>query len=298
MPRGIRRGSSLAKRCRNLRRLLARTPPPRAATAGHGTHRRRARAVAGTPERANVRSSERAKVVPPAKHARAARRSRRDGRPTGNDGVVRGTALRQQFHVPAWRFTSGRAGRRARKALGYAALALTDECSLAGIVRAHAAAREAGLPLVVGSEFRLVDGLRFVALATSRRGYAALSRLITRAAGRRRKGNTGSRGPTSRPGWRTASRCGCRTQTPAIEQGEWLRERFEGSPVGCGRAHRCRPRQRAARAALCARARARAARRRGRRRAHAPAPAPCDAGRADRRAPEDDRRACGPCAFP
>ena len=66
------------------------------------------------------------------------------------------------------------------KALGYAALALTDECSLAGIVRAHAAAREAGLPLVVGSEFRLVDGLRFVALATSRGGYAALSRLITR----------------------------------------------------------------------------------------------------------------------
>ena len=30
------------------------------------------------------------------------------------------------------------------KALGYVALALTDECSLAGVVRAHAAAREAG----------------------------------------------------------------------------------------------------------------------------------------------------------
>ncbi|MGH8135373.1 MAG: PHP domain-containing protein, partial [Steroidobacteraceae bacterium] len=34
--------------------------------------------------------------------------------------------------------------RRARQ-LGYAALALTDECSLAGIVRAHAAARDCGL---------------------------------------------------------------------------------------------------------------------------------------------------------
>src|SRR5688572_24452986 len=73
------------------------------------------------------------------------------------------------------------------KALGYAALALTDECSLAGVVRAHAAAREAGLPLVVGSEFRLADGLRLVALAESRRGYGALARFITR--GRRAAAN-------------------------------------------------------------------------------------------------------------
>ena len=39
-------------------------------------------------------------------------------------------------------------------ALGYAALALTDECSLAGIVRAHVAAKEAKLKLIVGSELR------------------------------------------------------------------------------------------------------------------------------------------------
>ena len=44
------------------------------------------------------------------------------------------------------------------QALGYAALALTDECSLAGVVRAHLAAKDAGLPLVVGSEFTLADG--------------------------------------------------------------------------------------------------------------------------------------------
>ena len=43
-------------------------------------------------------------------------------------------------------------------ALGYSALALTDECSLAGIVRAHLAAKSVGLPLVVGSEFTLEDG--------------------------------------------------------------------------------------------------------------------------------------------
>ena len=68
-------------------------------------------------------------------------------------------------------------------ALGYAALALTDECSLAGVVRAHAAAREAGLPLIVGSEFRLADGLRFVALATSRNSLPTTSgRPASRAA--------------------------------------------------------------------------------------------------------------------
>jgi error-prone DNA polymerase len=41
--------------------------------------------------------------------------------------------------------------------LGYSGLAITDECSLAGIVRAHVAAKEANLPLIVGSYFRLVD---------------------------------------------------------------------------------------------------------------------------------------------
>ncbi|MEX2260034.1 MAG: error-prone DNA polymerase [Woeseia sp.] len=66
-------------------------------------------------------------------------------------------------------------------ALGYDALAITDECSLSGIVRAHTAARQAGLrKLIIGTEFRLDDGLTFVALARNHRGYAALCRLITR----------------------------------------------------------------------------------------------------------------------
>ncbi len=65
--------------------------------------------------------------------------------------------------------------------LGYAALAITDECSVAGVVRAHVAAREQSLLLIVGSEFRLEDGLRLVLLATSREGYGQLCRLITRA---------------------------------------------------------------------------------------------------------------------
>jgi error-prone DNA polymerase len=66
------------------------------------------------------------------------------------------------------------------KALGYAALALTDECSVAGVVRAHAAAKEAGLALIVGAEFTLGCGVKLVVLAATRRGYARLCRLITR----------------------------------------------------------------------------------------------------------------------
>ena len=73
--------------------------------------------------------------------------------------------------------------------LGYAALAITDECSVAGVVRAHEAAREHSLPLIVGSEFRLEDGLRLVLLATSRRGYGQLCRLITRGRRAAEKGS-------------------------------------------------------------------------------------------------------------
>ncbi len=68
--------------------------------------------------------------------------------------------------------------------LGYSALAITDECSLAGVVRAHEAAREVGLPLLIGSEIRLEEGERLVLLATDREGYGNLSELIT--LGRRR----------------------------------------------------------------------------------------------------------------
>ncbi|MCC7039585.1 MAG: error-prone DNA polymerase [Burkholderiales bacterium] len=76
--------------------------------------------------------------------------------------------------------------------LGYRALAITDECSVAGIVRAHQAAQatadEAALPLIVGSEFTLADGLRLVVYATDRRTYGDLTQLITRARRRAPKG--------------------------------------------------------------------------------------------------------------
>ena len=63
--------------------------------------------------------------------------------------------------------------------LGYHALAMTDECSLAGIVRAHVAAKEHNMHLIIGSEFTLDDGLQLVALAENRNGYGHLCELIS-----------------------------------------------------------------------------------------------------------------------
>jgi error-prone DNA polymerase len=67
------------------------------------------------------------------------------------------------------------------KRLGYSALALTDECSLAGVVRAHVAAKELGLPLIIGAELNCREALKLVVLATDRSSYGALSRLISKA---------------------------------------------------------------------------------------------------------------------
>ena len=65
-------------------------------------------------------------------------------------------------------------------ALGYSALAITDECSVAGVVRAHMAAKRRQLKLIIGAEFQLRCGLKFVALAIDRHGYGRLCRLISR----------------------------------------------------------------------------------------------------------------------
>jgi error-prone DNA polymerase len=73
--------------------------------------------------------------------------------------------------------------------LGYTALAITDECSLAGVVRAHTAVKKlGGIKLLIGAEFRLGCGLRLVVIARNRAGYARLSRLITRGRRRAEKG--------------------------------------------------------------------------------------------------------------
>ena len=80
--------------------------------------------------------------------------------------------------------------------LGYTAIAITDECSVAGVVRAHEEAKRqaeggSAIQLIIGSEFTLdgEPGCRLVVLAHNREGYANLCDLITRARLRSEKGS-------------------------------------------------------------------------------------------------------------
>ena len=72
--------------------------------------------------------------------------------------------------------------------VGYKALAITDECTMAGIVRALEASREFGVPLIVGSEAQLEDGPKAVFLAADLAGYQTLCQWITVARRRAPKG--------------------------------------------------------------------------------------------------------------
>src|SRR3954470_14312457 len=66
------------------------------------------------------------------------------------------------------------------KELKYSALAVTDRNSLAGVVRAHIAAKESKLPLIIGAEVTPSDALPVVLWATDRASYGRLCRMITR----------------------------------------------------------------------------------------------------------------------
>jgi error-prone DNA polymerase len=114
-------------------------------------------------------------------------------------------------------------------ALGYSALAITDECSVAGVVRAHMAAKHRRLKLIVGAEFRLACGLKFVALASDRHGYGRLCRLITRG---RRAADKG-RYALTRTDLEAADPAGCfilwvPAARPLPEELSWLAQRFPG----------------------------------------------------------------------
>jgi error-prone DNA polymerase len=65
------------------------------------------------------------------------------------------------------------------KRVGYSALAITDECTMSGVVRAHEASKKSGVRLIVGSELNLVCGLKLVVLVETREGYEHLCALIT-----------------------------------------------------------------------------------------------------------------------
>lgn len=72
--------------------------------------------------------------------------------------------------------------------LGYKGLAITDRNTLSGIVRAHTAAKDAQLRLIVGTELHPMDGPPLVVWPTDRDAYGRLCRIISRGRLRREKG--------------------------------------------------------------------------------------------------------------
>ena len=140
--------------------------------------------------------------------------------------------------------------------LGYAALAITDECSFAGSVRAHLAARDSGLQLIHGTELTLACGMKLVLLACNRAGYGNLSALVTLGRRRAEKGSyrlmrndlagwDGGGVPDCLALWIPASmpkvpegtrRAGAGDTAIWHEQARWLAEHFAGRAwIACGR---------------------------------------------------------------
>ena len=74
------------------------------------------------------------------------------------------------------------------RALGLAALAITDRNTLAGVLRAHQRAAEVGIRLVIGCRLDLDDGTAVLAYPTDRPAYSRLCRLLTLGKSRAGKG--------------------------------------------------------------------------------------------------------------
>ncbi|WP_278414115.1 error-prone DNA polymerase [Stutzerimonas kunmingensis] len=113
------------------------------------------------------------------------------------------------------------------KRQGYDALAITDECSLAGIVRAWQASKDTGLPLIIGSEVQIEGGPKLVLLVENLTGYQALCQLITRARRRAEKGRYQAlREDLSEWPLEGLLAIWLPAHTGVDAEGQWLRERF------------------------------------------------------------------------
>ncbi len=111
------------------------------------------------------------------------------------------------------------------KEQGYRALAITDECSLAGIVRAWQAAKKHELALITGAEFQIENGPKVVLLCTDLAAYAALCQLITTCRRRAPKGQY----QCLREDFDALPDgllCLWPARTPAPEDARWLQARF------------------------------------------------------------------------
>ncbi|TWC18535.1 error-prone DNA polymerase [Pseudomonas sp. SJZ101] len=111
---------------------------------------------------------------------------------------------------------------------GYRALAITDECTLAGIVRAWQAAKELNLALIVGSEIQIENGPKLVLLVENLEGYQALCRLITRARRRSEKGRYRIVREDFDEPWPGLLALWVPDGNDVEEQGRWLQSIFAG----------------------------------------------------------------------
>ena len=108
---------------------------------------------------------------------------------------------------------------------GYRALAITDECSLAGIVRAWQAAKKHEVALITGAEFQIENGPKIVLLCTDLSAYAALCQLITTCRRRAPKGQY----QCLREDFDALPEgllCLWPARTPSTEDARWLQARF------------------------------------------------------------------------
>ncbi len=73
-------------------------------------------------------------------------------------------------------------------AFGYTEIAVTDRNSLAGIVRAHVAAKKTGIRLIPACRLDLIDGISLLVYPTNMQGYTQLSGLLSTGNLRAEKG--------------------------------------------------------------------------------------------------------------
>jgi error-prone DNA polymerase len=105
---------------------------------------------------------------------------------------------------------------------------MTDECSMAGIVRAHDAAKQHKLKLIVGAEFRTPDDLHLVLLAPTQTAYAEICALITRARLAADKGTYRVTRADFQSGLDHCLALWVPPAEPRASTAGWIRERFPG----------------------------------------------------------------------
>mgnify|MGYP001267545811 CR=1 FL=1 len=110
---------------------------------------------------------------------------------------------------------------------GYQALAITDECTLAGIVRAWEASKAHGIPLIIGSEMKVESGPRLVLLAEDKTGYQRLCQLITNARRRTEKGSYQLLRDDLETDTSGLLALWLPEPEPDPQHGEWLKTRFD-----------------------------------------------------------------------